>query len=136
MEHTDIKRLKRRLDFQRQEIQQFLKRIEEETQAFDADCAKDSGDRSVTNLSRESLFEQSSQRRNTLRLIEVALRRIAEGSYGVCVTCGDIIQERRLEALPWTQFCLRCQEVIEKEVGDELSGRVPSMTFETWKRAD
>jgi RNA polymerase-binding transcription factor DksA len=34
----------------------------------------------------------------------------------VCVACGDDIQSGRLEALPWTRHCLRCQETIERGV--------------------
>ena len=47
-------------------------------------------------------------------MIEAALQRIREGTYGVCVACGDDIQCGRLEALPWTQHCLPCQETVER----------------------
>lgn len=40
--------------------------------------------------------------------IRAALRRVADGSYGVCVRCGDEIAEARLDALPWTPVCRRC----------------------------
>ncbi len=134
MELSNTEQLKQRLELQLQEVLDFLSRAEYETRSLDGDSVKDSADRCVTSLSKESLFERSSQRRTMLRLIEAALRRIAEGSFGVCVTCGEVIRDRRLDALPWTQFCLRCQEVIEEEVGDHLSMRVPSSTAENWKR--
>lgn len=42
--------------------------------------------------------------------IRAALKRIAEGTYGVCVRCGDPIGEARLDALPWTPRCRKCAQ--------------------------
>ncbi len=134
MERSNTDQFKYELEVQRGEVLRSLQQVEAERQSLDIESPKDSGDQSVTNLSTESLFERSSQRRTTLRLIEAALRRIAEGSFGVCVTCGEEIKDRRLEALPWTQFCLQCQEVIENEVNHDLSGRIALPAPEVWRR--
>jgi len=134
MEKTHRELIKRKLQLQREEVLQSINRVESEKHSLDLDSAKDSADRCVTSLSNESLFERSSQRRTVLRLIDAALRRIAGGSFGVCVTCGQMIKDRRLEALPWTQFCLRCQEVIEEEVGENVVTRIPPAAVEMWKR--
>lgn len=134
MKHTEIEELRQRLELQRSEVLRFIHRLEHESRSLDVDSARDSADQCIFGLSKESLFERSSQRRTLLRVIDAALRRITEGTFGVCVTCGDEIEDRRLEALPWTQFCLQCQEEIEKEVGTNVSGRIPS-SAETWKRA-
>jgi DnaK suppressor protein len=45
-----------------------------------------------------------------LQAIEEALRRIEEGTYGVCKDCGDPIAEARLRAIPWTRSCISCKE--------------------------
>jgi DnaK suppressor protein len=45
-----------------------------------------------------------------LQAIEEALRRIDEGSYGVCRDCGEMIADARLEAIPWTRVCITCKE--------------------------
>jgi DnaK suppressor protein len=134
MQQSHREQIKRKLELQREEALQSISRVESEKHSLDLDSAKDSADRCVTSLSNESLFERSSQRRTILRLIDAVLRRIAEGSFGVCVTCGEVIQDRRLEALPWTQFCLRCQEVIEEEVGENVVTRIPPAAVEMWKR--
>lgn len=120
MKQVDVERLRHKLEFQRHEAQQFLRRMEQEAQSLDAD-ATDSADRCVISVSKESLFERSSQRRTVLRLIEAALKRIADGSFGTCVGCGDEVQDQRLQALPWTQFCLRCQGELEEQIGTSLS---------------
>jgi len=117
MEPREIEDLRKKLEFQCQESRQFLRRVDQEAQSLDSDSVQDSADRSVISLSRESLFERSSQRRTVLRLIEAALERIGNGSFGTCIGCGNDIQSRRLEAVPWTPFCLRCQGKRELELG-------------------
>lgn len=42
--------------------------------------------------------------------IRAALSRIADGSYGVCVRCGEPIAEARLDLLPWTPHCRSCAQ--------------------------
>lgn len=42
--------------------------------------------------------------------IRAALQRIADGTYGDCVRCGDAIAEARLDLLPWTPLCRRCAQ--------------------------
>lgn len=106
----DIERFRQKLKLRRQQILEFLKRLDDETQALDRDSAQDIADRSVLDLSKESFFERTSQQRIVLRMVDGALGRISGRSFGVCTSCGDNISARRLEALPWTQYCLRCQE--------------------------
>ena len=55
----------------------------------------------IRNLDRES---------NLLRNVRSALRRIDEGTYGVCVHCEEDISPKRIAAVPWTPFCIDCQE--------------------------
>jgi DnaK suppressor protein len=125
MKQGDVERLRQKLESQCHETRRMLRRLEQEVQSLDAEATQDSADRCVISLSKESLFERSSQRRTVLRLIEAALKRIADGSFGICVGCGGEIQDQRLQALPWTQFCLRCQSELEAKIGASLSTRTP-----------
>ena len=43
-----------------------------------------------------------------LEEIDAALKRIADGTYGICSNCGRPIAQDRLEALPWAQLCIDC----------------------------
>ena len=61
----------------------------------------------VCNLDRE--FKQ-------LRDGRAALRRIQECSYGICQECDQDIHPKRLAAVPWAPYCIRCQEVIDSNV--------------------
>jgi DnaK suppressor protein len=51
------------------------------------------------------------------RKIAMALRRMNDESFGTCVHCEQEISKRRLEVVPWTPFCIRCQEAADR--GDE-----------------
>jgi DnaK suppressor protein len=135
MERKVIMQLKQNLELQRREILPFLSQLEQETRSLQVDSTQDSADQCVLTLSKESLFERSSQRRTLLRLIEAALERIADGSFGTCVGCGEEIQIQRLKALPWTQFCLQCQEELEQEVGGTIAAHRSLSGVSDWRRA-
>ncbi len=59
----------------------------------------------IRNLDRES---------SMLRNVRAALARIADGSYGVCLHCEEDIKPKRLEAVPWAPYCIRCQEAADR----------------------
>ncbi|MCX6595486.1 MAG: TraR/DksA family transcriptional regulator [Acidobacteria bacterium] len=68
----------------------------------------------IRNLDRESQL---------LRNVRLALRRVADGSYGVCVHCEEDISPKRLNAVPWAPYCISCQEMADRnqvEVGEEM----------------
>ena len=44
------------------------------------------------------------------RAVERALRLLDEGDYGICQECEEPINEKRLQAIPWTTMCVNCQE--------------------------
>lgn len=119
MKSLAIQRFQRYLESHREEALCSLARLESETRNLDAGQPQDVADLCVTTLSKESLFQRTSERRRFLRMIEAALARIQQGTYGVCACCGDEISSRRLEAVPWSQYCLRCQMASERAVGGE-----------------
>ena len=66
----------------------------------------------IRNLDRES---------NLLRNVRAALRRIEDCSYGVCLHCEEDISPKRLAAVPWTAFCIQCQEIADRSQGDSAN---------------
>jgi RNA polymerase-binding transcription factor len=66
---------------------------------------------------------------NQLRDVRAALRRIEDGSFGICQQCDEEIHAKRLAAVPWALFCMRCQEAV-----DNLEN-VPSPTGDLLGRA-
>jgi DnaK suppressor protein len=77
------------------------------------DDTQDVADQAVASYQKELLFSQGTNGHVQLTLIRAALDRIAEGTYGECLNCGKTIGMKRLEALPWTPYCIDCQEKIE-----------------------
>jgi RNA polymerase-binding protein DksA len=59
-------------------------------------------------LDREIDYTLEENSEQVLAEIDEALRRIEEGTYGVCRSCGRPIAEERLEALPWATVCIDC----------------------------
>ena len=58
----------------------------------------------VCNLDREF---------NQLRNARAAMVRIQEGSFGTCQECDEDIHPKRLAAVPWASYCIRCQEAVD-----------------------
>ncbi len=106
--------LRQRLQNQRDEILNMYKQDLRAGQESADDGTEDIVDRANNAYNRELMFSLSDTERNTLLLIENALRRMDEGTYGRCSNCGQNIALPRLEALPWARFCVDCQELAEK----------------------
>jgi DnaK suppressor protein len=90
-----------------------LAKIQRETLIPQHDYGKDEGDRANTSLSREMDLGQRSRDRALLSAIEAALQRISGGTFGACLNCGQEINTKRLEAIPWVRCCIACQELID-----------------------
>jgi DnaK suppressor protein len=76
--------------------------------------AQDMADQADICYIKESLFQQSTSSRDLLVLVRAALRRDEQGEFGLCVECGQPVQKKRLEAVPWARHCVACQELQEK----------------------
>jgi DnaK suppressor protein len=64
----------------------------------------------ISNIDRES---------KELRNARAALRRIHEGTFGVCEECDETIPPKRLAAIPWASLCIGCQEAVDR-MRDEM----------------
>jgi DnaK suppressor protein len=78
------------------------------------DGIQDLADKAASAYSKELNFSLSDTERNLLMQIDEAFVRMKNGSYAVCTNCGTTIGEKRLQAVPWTPFCIDCQELQEK----------------------
>jgi DnaK suppressor protein len=97
--------------------QQLLDSYERDKAAGNAlpdDGIQDLADKAASAYSKELNFSLSDGERNLLMLIEEAFNRIREGNFGTCTNCGNLIGEKRLSAVPWTPYCIDCQELQEK----------------------
>lgn len=71
-------------------------------------------DMATDNFDREVNLDLASSEQQILNQIDGALRKIDEGTFGICETCSKPISQKRLLAVPYTRLCIKCQEEEEK----------------------
>src|SRR5215216_5197118 len=114
MDKKKLKQYESRLIERRNQLLNMVERTEDYGREADREVSQDPADKASNSYTKELLFSQSTNERNTLRLIQEALARITEGSYGECINCGEDIQPKRLDAIPWAPYCIKCQELHEQ----------------------
>ncbi len=82
------------------------------------DCPSDEGDLSQQHHEEWIFLNRNTIDMKLLREIADALRRIEQGSYGICMECEEPISGKRLDAVPWAKFCVACQESIAARIAD------------------
>ena len=112
MNAEQMRRLKTLLEVRQRELrlsidhhQQYARGVEPEPDAVD---------QAASGSEKESLLQSSSREQTLLRAIDSALGRIQDGTYGKCLSCGKQIDGRRLAAVPWTPYCIPCEEDFER----------------------
>ncbi|MGO9646446.1 Transcriptional regulator, TraR/DksA family [Candidatus Sulfotelmatobacter sp. SbA7] len=121
MEKKKLDSFKKRLETRQQELRRMVTRTEQDGRTVDEDSAQDIADRAASSYTKEFLFHQSNNDRQLLQMVENALSRIREGTFGECISCGKDINAKRLEAVPWTRHCIECQEKLEQGRLEEAS---------------
>jgi DnaK suppressor protein len=114
MDKKKIEYFRKKLETRQQELRRMVSRNQQDGRSADDEATQDIADRAASSYNKEFLFSQSNNDRQLLRLVDSALARIHEGSFGECVSCGKDINPKRLEAVPWTSHCIECQEKAEK----------------------
>jgi DnaK suppressor protein len=125
MTTTELNRFRAVLMARVAELERFTRHREEITVERSADQLEE-----VQGASQRALAVCDLDRDfNQLRNARAALHRIQEGSFGICQECDQDIHPKRLAAVPWALFCIRCQEVLDRNVekvqgpGRDLVGR-------------
>jgi DnaK suppressor protein len=77
------------------------------------DTAADAGDASVADEAESEDFTEAELDATILQQVQDALRRIENGTYGQCLIDGGPINPKRLDAVPWTPYCIRHQKLLE-----------------------
>jgi DnaK suppressor protein len=114
MDKKKIKYFEAQLTAQRNALLGLVERTEDYGREADREVSQDPADKASNSYTKELLFSQSTNERNTLRLVEEAMDRLSDGSFGECTNCGDEISPKRLEAIPWAPYCIKCQELMEQ----------------------
>ena len=107
------------LDVKRREMLSLYEHDVHAGQESTDDNADDFADRANNSYNRELMFSLSDNERRMLIHIDEAMKRLDDGSYGVCAYCSEPIGLPRLQALPWARYCIDCQERYEMGILDE-----------------
>jgi DnaK suppressor protein len=102
------------------EVEDVRSRSAEDTEEED----KDYIDYAVSSYTKEFLLTLNDLERRQLEAVERAIEAVRIGTYGTCDECGEDIEEKRLKAIPWATYCLRCQELADRgllrsRIGDD-----------------
>jgi len=105
---------RKRLVQKQEELQRLVSKSEQDGREADEEATQDIADKAANSYTKEFLFHQSDDNRRMLQLVNEALERLKNGSYGLCVACHEGVEVKRLEAVPWARHCIECQEKQEK----------------------
>jgi RNA polymerase-binding protein DksA len=98
----------------REEIRQTLLKSDQEQYAMIADQVRDLEDDSFADLMVDVNLAEIDRDLEELRLIDGAMRRLGDGSYGRCEECDSPIEIARLKATPFASRCFDCQSTFER----------------------
>lgn len=115
----DIQKMKERLEAKRAELKEQIAGLTEAHPAVVNSDEASEGPQDFEETAVDFLETQQEQsvlvnEQALLTEVEEALKRIENGTYGLCVVCGQPIPEKRLEAIPWASRCVKDEEQLEK----------------------
>ncbi len=109
---------KEKLLKKKEEIINKISEVYNQSKEVESGIAQDLVDKAESSYTKEFLLSLSDAERKQLFLIDEALKRIEKNEYGVCQMCNKDIGKKRLDAVPWTPYCIECQEKEEEESFD------------------
>lgn len=118
MNKVQLKKFKTLLTEKRDEIVKKAKQTLEEDMTLDSNDLPDEMDLASSEYLQSFTFRLRGREKVFLDKIEKALRKIEDGSFGICEDCGEEISVKRLEARPETTLCIRCKEDQERHEKD------------------
>jgi len=99
----------------KEEIVNKISETYNESKEVESGIAQDVVDKAESSYTKEFLLSLSNAEREQLLLIDEALKRIDKKELGICQRCGKDINKKRLDVVPWTSYCIDCQEIEEEE---------------------
>ncbi|PIP89363.1 MAG: RNA polymerase-binding protein DksA [Bdellovibrionales bacterium CG12_big_fil_rev_8_21_14_0_65_38_15] len=112
---------KKLIDFKNQ-ILNSMKNTQVEDLQISPDDASEDGDLAQVVISQNVSFGLREREIKRLREIDVALRKIDEGTYGYCEVTEEPIEMKRLEKMPWARLSLEAAEELERKQGFRVAG--------------
>ncbi|NPA10968.1 MAG: RNA polymerase-binding protein DksA [Epsilonproteobacteria bacterium] len=111
----NVNHFKEMLLLRKAEIEKIILNISNEIKDISRCEIKDEGDFAAANMDSGRDYQLYLSQKKELEEINHALKKIEEGTYGICEMCDEPIQEERLKIKPYAKYCIICREIIEKE---------------------
>lgn len=126
-----LDKYRRILNARRDELAAGASRAESDVSDQNELGESDPSDRGTADTAKDDLLQEAGRDTDQIVAIEDALRRIDDGTYGVCTACGKPIPEARLNAVPWAAFCIADQQIADERTREAaglpaLQGGEPS----------
>jgi DnaK suppressor protein len=109
----DTEQYQRRLLTEERRLSVILEQTAESARGPADGPVKNWSDEGVTDESEGELFAEAGTEWKTLKQVRDALKRIENGTFGKCLADGRQISEKRLNAIPWTPYCLKHEKELE-----------------------
>lgn len=107
-----VRKIEKNLIEERKNLMELVKRTREGEKEF-MEPVGDPADLAYDSTERELLFDLNDKERERLENINHALKRIEQGTFGICEGCGKKITMSRLKAVPFARFCIKCKSEFE-----------------------
>lgn len=114
MDKRRLKTFRDKLLERREGLVGIVEQAEMSSRERDSEATQDPADMAANAYNKELMVSMSENDRRLLTMIDEALVRIEAGEFGECIRCGEPILDRRLEAIPWARYCIKCQDLFEK----------------------
>src|SRR5438093_8316197 len=115
MDAKKIKHIRQRLSTEYENLIESNNRNRRAAEEITVENTEDEGDLATISHDRDLLYNLHEGSFTRLRFIQEAQKALDRGQYGECVSCGNDINEKRLEAVPWATLCILCQEAAEAD---------------------
>lgn len=115
MKKKDLERFSERLLEEKAKILNHTEKVKKEDLTLSPDDLADEVDLASSELNQTVALRLRDRERLLLHKIETALAKIETGRFGICESCEETIEVKRLEARPVAEFCIRCKEAQERK---------------------
>jgi DnaK suppressor protein len=109
-----LEQYKRALEERVAKVDRSLASTERDARAL-ANKPADPLDQAAMEYEKQAVLHKASADRQLRKNLIHSLERIRQGTYGECASCGGEIEPKRLDALPFARYCIKCQEEMEQK---------------------
>jgi DnaK suppressor protein len=111
----ELKKFQELLEEKRKVVLERARQMLSEGMVLDANDLPDEMDLASSEYIQSFEFRLRGREKSLLSKLDLALKKIDDGSFGICEICEEPIGKKRLEARPETSLCIKCKEDQERE---------------------